>query len=64
MKKEKKFLDELEKKLEFISKRDKNAIVLKYKNLIDEKKENKERIVDILKEIGNVDDVANKEIEE
>lgn len=64
MKKEKKFLDELEKRLEFVSKRDKTAIVLKYKNIIDEKKENKERIVDILKEIGNVEDVANKEIEE
>ncbi len=64
MKKDKKYLEELEKKLEFISARDKRAIVLKYQKIIDERKENKEKIVSILKSIGPVSEVAEKEIAE
>ena len=64
MKKEKKFLDELRNKLGNISTKDKDAIVLKYSNIIKEHKDNNERIIDILKGIGKVEEVANKEIEE
>ncbi len=64
MKKEKKFLNELREKLNGISNKDKDAIVLKYENIIKEHKSNNERIVDILKNIGKIDEVANKEIEE
>lgn len=64
MKKEKKFLNELREKLGNISEKDKDVIVLKYENIIKERKEAKERIVDILKNIGKAEDVANKEIEE
>ena len=64
MKKDKKYLEELEKKLEFVSKRDKRAIILKYQKIIDERKENKEKIVSILKSIGPVSEVAEKEIAE
>lgn len=64
MKKEKKFLDELRNKLGNINNKDKDAIILKYSNIIKEHKENNERIIDILKNIGLVDSVAEKEIEE
>lgn len=64
MKKEKKFLDELRNKLGNINNKDKDAIILKYSNIIKEHKENNERIIDILKNIGSVDSVAEKEIEE
>ena len=64
MKKDKKYLEELEKKLEFISKRDKRAIVLKYEKIIEERRANKEKITTILKSIGPVSEVAQKEIEE
>ena len=63
MKKEKKFLDELENRLEYVSKRNRDAIVLKYANIIKERKENNERIIDILKDIGKPEEVAQKEIE-
>ncbi len=64
MKKEKKFLDELGKRLVGISKKEKNLILLKYQDIIKTHKDNKERIRDILKEIGPVDEVAQKEIDE
>jgi len=64
MKKEKKFLDELRNKLGNISEKDKDVIVLKYSNIIKEHKDKNERIIDILKNIGSVDSVAEKEIEE
>ena len=64
MKKEKRFLDELRNKLKGVNSKNKDAIVLKYENIIKEHKNNNERIIDILKGIGNVDEVAKKEIEE
>lgn len=62
MKKEQRYLEELENKLEFVSKRDRNAIILKYKKIIAERKENKEKIIKILKDLGPVNEVAEKEI--
>ncbi len=64
MKKEKKFLDELRSKLGNINNKDKDVIILKYSNIIKEHKDNNERIIDILKNIGPVDEVASKELEE
>lgn len=63
MKKEKKFLNDLENKLSGISKKEKDKIIEKYRNIIHEEKSNNKRIIDILKEIGSTEEVANKEIE-
>jgi hypothetical protein len=63
MKKEKKFLNDLENKLSGISKKDRNKIIEKYRNIIHEEKSNNRRIVDILKELGSTDLVAEKEIQ-
>ena len=63
MKKEKKFLNDLENKLSGISKKYRNKIIEKYRNIIHEEKSNNRRIVDILKELGSTDLVAEKEIQ-
>ncbi|MCI7559766.1 MAG: hypothetical protein MSS76_06610 [Clostridium sp.] len=63
MKKEKKFLNDLENKLSGISKKNRNKIIEKYRNIIHEEKSNNRRIVDILKELGSTDLVAEKEIQ-
>ena len=63
MKQEKKFLNDLENKLSGISKKDRNKIIEKYRNIIHEEKSNNRRIVDILKELGSTDLVAEKEIQ-
>lgn len=63
MKKEKKFLNDLENKLSGISKKDRDKIIEKYRNIIHEEKSNNRRIVDILKELGSTDLVAEKEIQ-
>lgn len=63
MKKEKKFLNDLENKLSGISKKDRNKIIEKYRNIIHKEKSNNRRIVDILKELGSTDLVAEKEIQ-
>lgn len=63
MKKEKKYLNDLENKLNGISKKDRNKIIEKYRNIIYEEKSNNRRIVDILKELGSTDLVAEKEIQ-
>ncbi len=63
MKKEKKFLNDLENKLSGISKKDRNKIIEKYRNIIHEEKSNNRRIVDILKELGSTDLVAEKEMQ-
>ena len=64
MKKDKKFLLELEQQLNSISRKKRDAIVLKYRNIIDEKVKEKNKIKDILKEIGTPSEVAQKEINE
>lgn len=63
MKKEKKFLNDLENKLSGISKKDRDRIIEKYRNIIHEEKSNNKRIIDILKELGSTDLVAEKEIQ-
>lgn len=63
MKKEKKYLSELESKLKGISKKKKEKIINKYQEKIKKEKENNKRIVDILKELGTAEEVSKKEIE-
>ena len=63
MKKDKKFLSELEKYLEGVSAKNKKIIVDKYDNLIKEEKEQGKKITVILKEIGKPKEVATKEKE-
>ena len=63
MKKEKKYLSELESKLKGISKKKKEEIINKYQEKIKKEKENNKRIVDILKELGTAEEVSKKEIE-
>ena len=61
MKKDKKFLIELEKCLEGVSSKNKKNILEKYENIIKEEKDKKKRITVILKEIGDPRDVAASE---
>lgn len=63
MKKEKKYLTELESKLKGVSKKKKEEIINKYQEKIRNEKENNKRIVDILKELGTPEEVSKKEIE-
>ncbi len=63
MKKDKKFLNELESHLVGIKDSYKQEIISKYDNLIKEQKAQKKRITTILKEIGKPEDVAKKELE-
>ena len=63
MKKEKKYLTELESKLKGVSKKKKEEIINKYQEKIKSEKENNKRIVDILKELGTPEEVSEKEIE-
>ena len=64
MKKDQKFLSKLEECLIRISKKNKNSIILKYRNIIDNEKNNNKKIIDIINELGNPEDIAKKEIEE
>lgn len=64
MKKDKKFLLDLENELKGISKKKKDAIVLKYRNIIDEELSKKRKIKEILKNIGTPASVAEKELAE
>ncbi|MDD6272249.1 MAG: hypothetical protein PUA90_01865 [bacterium] len=61
MKKDKKFLIQLEEELSGISKKEKNIILLKYENLIKSELKNKKTITKIINELGNVHDLAQKE---
>lgn len=63
MKKDKKFLLELESKLKKVDKKSRESIVLKYRNIIDEKIEKKIKIAKILRELGDPSEIAKKEIE-
>lgn len=64
MKKDKKFLLDLEKELKGISKKKKDAIVLKYRKLIDEQLSEKKKITVILKSFGTPESVAEMELAE
>ena len=62
MKKDKKFLLELEKNLGNISKQNKEKIIDKYANIIKEEKAKNRKITDILKELGNPSKIAEEEL--
>ena len=62
MKKDKKFLAELEKNLVGIKDKYKKEIISKYENIIKEEKDKNKKITAILKEIGKPEDVATKEL--
>lgn len=62
MKKDQKYLNDLEKRLGKISKKNKEKIIAKYRKIIDEKKSEGKKIVDILKEIGTTNKVAENEL--
>lgn len=62
MKKEKKYLNELENKFNNISKKKRESIVNKYREKIQEEKSKNKKIVEILKELGTPSEVAEKEL--
>lgn len=62
MKKEKKYLNELENKLNNISKKKRKSIVNKYREKIQEEKSKNKKIVEILKELGTPSEVVEKEL--
>lgn len=62
MKKEKKYLNELENKLNNISKKKRESIVNKYREKIQEEKSKNKKIVEILKELGTPSEVTEKEL--
>ena len=63
MKKDQKFLNELNDKLEDISQKKKSLILSKYRNTIDSEKKNGKKITEIIKSFGNIDEIVLKEIE-
>ncbi len=60
---DKKFMEELGKRLNDISEKDRTFIMTKYRKLIDDELAKKRKISDIMKEIGSPVSVANKEKE-
>jgi len=63
MKKDKRFLNNLEKELSVLKEKDRVLILQKYRGIIDEGLANKKKITTILREIGPVKLVALNEIE-
>ena len=63
MKKDKKFLNDLENALGDINSKYKNEVILKYTDKINEEKNKKRKITEILKELGDPKEIANNEIE-
>lgn len=63
MKKDQKFLNELNDKLGNINKKKKEIIISKYKKIIDNDKKNGKKITEIIKSFGNIDDIVKKEVE-
>lgn len=61
MKKDKKFLTNLESNLMDISKNNRDMIIAKYEKIINEEKAKNRRIGDILKELGNPTEIAKNE---
>lgn len=62
MKKDKKFLKDLEDGLGNIKEKYKKSIISKYENIIKEEKSKKRKITEILKELGNPKDIAENEL--
>lgn len=61
MKKDQRFLNQLEEKLKEIPKKKKDIIIDKYKNLIVEEKNKGRKITDIIKSFGNIDEIVVNE---
>lgn len=63
MKKDQKFLIALELNLSKLSKKNRDKIVSKYYDIIEEEKSKKRKITSILKDLGKPEEVAKREIE-
>ena len=63
MKKDKRFLKELEDNLINVNKKHREEIISKYQNIISEEKAKRRKIVDIVKGLGDPKEVALKEME-
>lgn len=63
MKKDQKFLNELNDKLGNINQKKKETIMSKYKKIINDEKKNGKKITEIIKSFGNIDDIVKKEVE-
>ena len=63
MKKDRKFLIALELNLSKLSKKNRDKIVSKYYDIIEEEKSKKRKITSILKDLGKPEEVAKREIE-
>lgn len=61
MKKDQKFLNQLEEKLTKVNKKTRKQIIEKYKNIIAEEKAKGRRITDIIKSFGKIDDIVSIE---
>ena len=62
MKKDKKFLKDLESNLVGVKEKHKKAILSKYEDIITEEKAKKRKITEIINELGKPEEVAKKEI--
>lgn len=63
MKKDQKFLNELNDKLGNINQKKKETIISKYKKIINDEKKSGKKITEIIKSFGNIDDIVKKETE-
>lgn len=63
MKKDQKFLNELNDKLSNINQKKKETIISKYKKIINDEKKSGKKITEIIKSFGNIDDIVKKEVE-
>ena len=63
MKKDEKFLKDLESKFSDLKPSQKNKIMKKYTKFIEEGKKNKRKLTSILKDLGKPDEIAKKELE-
>lgn len=63
MKKDKRFLNRLENQLLSLKKSKREEIINKYSNIIRERKDNGEKITQIISSFGDIEELAKKEIE-
>lgn len=63
MKKDQKYLNQIETNLNSLSKKNRDKIIRKYSKIIEEEKAKKRKITSILKDLGKPEEIAKKEIE-
>lgn len=63
MRKDEKFLKDLESKFNDLKSRQKNKIMKKYTKFIEDGKKNKRKMTSILKDLGKPDEIAKRELE-